>query len=466
MSNKTNLTGFKFGRWTAIQKAEVPKHIKKKGVFWLCECSCVDKTRKIIGENSLKNGTSNSCGCYQKEVIKKLANERRKYMYVVGQRIKGGDYSHKRDMIITGLFHDKLKKYNYKCNVCGWENGVITEGDLKKGVGCSCCHSLVVAEGINDIPTTAPHIIKFFQGGYEEAKKYTRSSETKIFPICPDCGRVKQRQKSIAQIFKENSIGCNCSDGRSYPEKFMTSVLDQLNIEYEPEYSPEWLRGYKGSSTKAKFDFYIPMNILIIETDGSLGHGKFVYSKTYKTSQESLDKDKWKDNQAEKNGLKVIRIPSDVSTVKYMSNSIMNKLGNIFNLSNIDWNKCNEFAIKNKVKEVCEYYKNNNEITTTELAKLFNISRGTAYRYLKRGTEVGWCTYDAKREKTKIGIRNFSRQTAIYKENYLINTYISSIELVRNSVDDFGIKFSSSGILYAIKNYPHEYKGYTFKYVE
>ena len=64
---------------------------------------------------------------------------------------------------------------------------------LSSNQGCACCHSLVVVPGINDIPTTDPWMISYFQGGYDEAKRYTHGSEQKIHPVCPECGRIKDK---------------------------------------------------------------------------------------------------------------------------------------------------------------------------------------------------------------------------------------------------------------------------------
>lgn len=96
------------------------------------------------------------------------------------------------------------KWYKYKCNNCGWDEGWIIEHALQRGNGCSCCShsSKTVVEGINDIPTTAPWMVKFFQGGYDEAKLYSRQSSKKIFPICPDCDRIKDKSMNISDINK------------------------------------------------------------------------------------------------------------------------------------------------------------------------------------------------------------------------------------------------------------------------
>jgi len=57
-----DLSGKRFGRWVAIKQNGSDEH----GSLWLCHCDCGNE--KTIGQNSLTNGASKSCGCYSKEV--------------------------------------------------------------------------------------------------------------------------------------------------------------------------------------------------------------------------------------------------------------------------------------------------------------------------------------------------------------------------------------------------------------
>lgn len=63
-----DLTGQKFGRLTVIERAGSSKD---RFALWLCECSCYDKNgkhpRKIIRGDSLRNNSTKSCGCLNKE---------------------------------------------------------------------------------------------------------------------------------------------------------------------------------------------------------------------------------------------------------------------------------------------------------------------------------------------------------------------------------------------------------------
>jgi len=85
-----------------------------------------------------------------------------------------------------------LKFYKYKCNICGFcdDRSWIVEGDLLRNIGCSCCDGKVVVEGINDIFTTAHWMVEYFQNP-EDAKLYPKTSGSKVYFKCPDCGKVK-----------------------------------------------------------------------------------------------------------------------------------------------------------------------------------------------------------------------------------------------------------------------------------
>lgn len=58
-----DLTGQKFGRWTALERIVKPG---KRENYWLCQCEC-GTIKEVMGRN-LRNGRSKSCGCYKKEV--------------------------------------------------------------------------------------------------------------------------------------------------------------------------------------------------------------------------------------------------------------------------------------------------------------------------------------------------------------------------------------------------------------
>ena len=118
----------------------------------------------------------------------------------------------------------------------------------------------------------------------EDAYKYTKCSNKKVYVKCPDCGSIKKDKVRINDLYRYGFSCKKCGDNISYPNKFMYNILDQLNIDFIPEYSPEWLG-------RKRFDFYIPSLSLIIEMDGGLGHGK----RELRKENNSLEIDEWKD---------------------------------------------------------------------------------------------------------------------------------------------------------------------------
>lgn len=64
--NVVDITGQKFGRLTVLSRAgSTPGGI----ALWNCKCDC--GTEKVISGAHLRNGTTVSCGCYNKELTKK-----------------------------------------------------------------------------------------------------------------------------------------------------------------------------------------------------------------------------------------------------------------------------------------------------------------------------------------------------------------------------------------------------------
>lgn len=63
--------GQQFCRWSVMNAAEPNYHTDKFGVVrvkrkWKCQCSC--GTERVVLEHSLRNGSSVSCGCFNKEM--------------------------------------------------------------------------------------------------------------------------------------------------------------------------------------------------------------------------------------------------------------------------------------------------------------------------------------------------------------------------------------------------------------
>ena len=286
--------------------------------------------------------------------------------------------------------NNNRKGYDYLCLNCGNEDS-IAENHLKEKNGCNVCgvNPLKLVVGINDITTTDPWMVKYFQGGYDEAKLYIKGTKQKIVPICPDCGRIKDKPISIYSIYKNKSIGCSCGDKISYPNKIGFSVLEQLNVDFKSEHTFKEMR----------FDFYFELdnNKYAVEMDGRWH--KVDNKMSGQTKEESMLIDENKDNIAKEHDIEVIRIDCAFSDLEYIkSNIIKSKLNTIFDLELVDWIKCEEFALKNLVKEICIIW-DNGKRTISELAEIYKLSTTTIRSYLHKGVKLGWCNYNSNMKK-------------------------------------------------------------------
>lgn len=366
----------------------------------------------------------------------------------------------------------KYKWYKYHCNKCKYE-GWTVEGSLQRGYGCLCCANGVVVEGVNDIPTTSPWMVKYFQGGYNEAKLYAKSSNKKIYPICPDCGCIKSTLMIICNINRRKSINCDCQGGKSYPEKFMFSVLNQLNLDFRNEVKFDWclFSNYNNKEKKSNgiYDFVIENLKIIIEVDGAfhITDNKMNGRK----KEESKYIDIMKDELAIKNGYKIIRINCFTSEMNEIKENILNsELANLFDFSKIDWIKCESFALSNIVKSVCEYWnKNEKHITVGDMQSIFNIERKALTSYLKKGTKLGWCNYNKNNEYSKgriKGAKTNSKEIKVFKDDKLLGKFPSSKWVSENSIELFSVKLEIVGIRRNATGESKTYKGFTFKYVD
>lgn len=347
----------------------------------------------------------------------------------------------------SGITH--VKGYKCRCLNDGYEFST-SENELLDNHGCPVCCNRVCVKGINDIATTDPHLVQYFVN-VEDAYTHTRSSMSKVLVRCPYCGYEKLMQ--ISELTKCCYVTCDkCSDGISYPNKFAHELFEQLSeqyLEYESEYSPEW-------AGKLRYDNYIKLlnnNKIIVEMDG----GQHSQPDIYDTSSDEI-----KDQLAVDNDMTVIRINCDYTKISERFNVIKNNtiesLSQYFDLSEIDWDKCNRNGISSKIIDVVNYYQDHPCLGLPEIAKHFHISMGTMYNYMYVGEELGLFKYvrnDPKRIKN-------SKPVAMYNlDMNFIGIFKSAKEIELNFPDE---EFNHRSIRKHIQN-NKPYKGYIFKFV-
>ena len=379
-----------------------------------------------------------------------------------------------RDITIIGMEYrisnngQKRKYYKYKCNKCGNKGWIIESNLIGKNGGCNACGNgyKKVALGINTIWDIDRWMCDLGVSE-EDAKTHTKSSNDKIKVVCPDCG--KEKTMRIYNMYRTRSIACTCSDKISYPNKFAYSLLDQLNEIYgfdylEHEYSPDWIK-------PKRYDNYFIHNgkEYILEMDGKW-HKEYNYLSG-QTAEQSKVIDDYKDRLAKEHNIDVVRVDCDYqfsNSFKTIKQNIIDSiLGELFNLSKIDWLRCEEFALSNLVKQACDYW-NSGIHKTKGIAKIMKLSKNTIISYLKKGSLIEWCNYNAKEESNKISSKNGKangRQVEMFKDGISLGVFSSCSELERKSEELFKIKLSQSKVsLVAIGKQAH-HKGFTFKYI-
>lgn len=377
------------------------------------------------------------------------------------------------------VYYTNKKLYKYKCNKCGFDCGEcykqgkhlneywIPENTILKGHGCPVCSTppMIVAPSINSIYNTAFWMIDLGVSE-EDAKRYSKSSGEEIEVVCPICNTTKTT--TINKIYNRGRISCvNCSDNIKYPEKFMSNILRELNIEFVQQLS---MKNFKWIGDK-RYDFYLPDYNMIIET-----HGRQHYEKAggfYKTLEEEQENDRFKKELALNNGISnYIVIDCRKSELEWIKNSILNsELNEIFDLNNVDWEKIDLLSLSsNIIKEVCDCWNNKQEWETTRhLAKYFNLNQGVVISYLNKGASLNLCSYNPYEQtlKTAYNIAGHNKKTVeIFKDGISLGIFESTSELERQSEEVFGVKLLHGSISEVCNGKRKHHKGFTFKYVE
>ena len=378
-----------------------------------------------------------------------------------------------------------IKYYKYKCNICGFDCGEHYRNQeykedlwtpesnlLTQNQGCSCCNNKIVVEHINSIVAKeeTKWMIPYFQGGYGEAKLYTCRSKHKIYLKCPNCGRVKDKVICIDNLYSNKAVGCVCSDNIPYTEKFLIELLKQLNVKFKYQYYPKWcvFNDINGKQRKGIYDFKLEDSIFLIETDGGF------HSKDNSLSgiglEDSIFIDNEKDRLAKENNYEVIRINCNYNTsnrFEYMKNSVLNsKINTIFDLSKIDWEIINKFALSNLVRVVCEYKRSDIELSVLDLCKIMNMGKSSITAFLKQGNDMGWCIYDAKSEMRKGNSKRINKgekQVICLNNNQVFK---SAKNLDAESEKIFGVKLDYRSIGGVCRKETKQHKGYSFMFYE
>lgn len=289
---------------------------------------------------------------------------------------------------VIGKYINRHTNILHRCKICGYEWEVSPASIILLETGCPvCCFPPLKIGNPPEYKNSiwaSEHRDFFAQYMTEEQMKTQMpNSNKKTDFLCPDCGR----HKMIApNVVLRSGLGCICGDGISYPNKFVCSFFDQINIDFQTEYSPKWANG-------KKYDVYIPSKKCIIENHGEQHYEGWLHDKSDLKKQ--IDNDLYKKEIALSNGISYyIELDCRVSSIDWMKHSIMNSTLQdvlMFNLDKINWMKCNQFALSNLVIKSSNLW--NSQKTIKEISQELHISTYTVSTYLDKAKECGYCDY-------------------------------------------------------------------------
>lgn len=350
------------------------------------------------------------------------------------------------DIEILGEYINSNVKIKCKCKICGYIWDALPS-NLLKGRKCKICSVKQKAKSLSLSQKEFITRIKKINKNIDIIGEYI-NSDTKVLCKCILCDSEFYIRPDCVQA--NNRISCPvCSDGISYPNKYIRNFLKQLPIE-NLEY--EWkLKDYKQYS----YDNYFIYNNTeyIVEADGAQHYQENKFGKW--KPDEVQERDRIKDELATNHNIKMIRIDCQKSEANYIKEKILcSELSSIFDLSNIDWDLCNREALNSLVKKVCDLYKDG--YRNIDIVNELQLDRHTVTKYLKIGSELGWCKY----------INKFKKEIYVYDKDTMEKKYeFDSMNKCTSFLSNlYNENYSSQMIASVCGGYKKSYKGFVFKY--
>lgn len=351
---------------------------------------------------------------------------------------------------VIGKYINAKVKILHRCKIDNQE-WMASPDHILHGTSCPYCSGMKPIVGKTDLWSTRPDVASMLQDK-NEGYALMEFSNKKVNFVCPICGTI-----IYAAVYYVSMYGlyCNyCSDGISYPEKFMRCLLNQSCINYISQYDPEWIKPYS-------YDFYFRINEkeYIIEMDGGLGHGFQSNTSFAISKEESVAIDNYKDKQAYVHNITIIRIDCNYGTVlqrkKYIENNIRQSvLSELFNMDNIDFDMCHKQAESSLVLQVADVWDSGIQIVK-DIAKLLHLSTTCVISYLRISEQIGLSTYNHieycnKINKIKakvIGIKKSKPVRCIETNEILLSAGEASLKYNGNVYDFFYGRSGYAGML-------------------
>jgi len=226
MSKFIDLTGKVFGRLTVVKRVGRTKH---KHTLWVCKCSCGNETTTTT--QSLRSGSTRSCGCLSREksieVMQEYNNRKVKKYNLLG-RVFG------RLTVLEQLANKNNKRmWLCKCK-CGNDKIVQTSSLLNRStMSCGCLKHERDLEWGNKKGAVMRHNLlgmKFNKLTVLELHSVDDNYIVRWLCRC-DCGNTTVVQTSQLKSGKTKS--CGCIKGRARVKNLTGKRFGRLLVKYE-----------------------------------------------------------------------------------------------------------------------------------------------------------------------------------------------------------------------------------------
>jgi Zn finger protein HypA/HybF involved in hydrogenase expression len=284
---------------------------------------------------------------------------------------------------IVGAYINNQTDIDIKCNKCG-NTFKRRPSNFLTTPKCPICEGKICIDGYNNLSITHPKLAKFLANeadGHEHT--FHSGGAKKLLWKCPTCNSLKYA--TINYINKYGFMCNTCSDNISLPNKFITSIISEFTSDFFTEKTFDW-------SDSRRYDMYVPKYNIIIEMHGIQHYEECKF--TSRTLAEEQENDKYKEQLAKDNWIiNYIVIDCRDTNLDYMRNSILRShLKDIYNIKELDWNKCYLNANKNIFKSVCHDYVQAG-LKIYQLSEKYKLHTCTIRDYLIKGNSIGICNY-------------------------------------------------------------------------
>lgn len=347
------------------------------------------------------------------------------------------------------------KIYCLKCN----KESITREDNIKK---CEKCVHCVFNKPL--LCNERPDLKEYFQEkDLEHFYTKTLGSGTKLFFVCPKCHRIKNVSMSIIDLTNGKFACTYCSDGYSMGEKYISSLLTQLNIQYDYQYS------FKDNSIKFTemsytpvYDFVIHDLKLIIEIDG-IQHqeGRKHFKNRFNLTQQELDI--LKNKFAQQLEYNVVRLNYLSYEYKSFEKEIIEKLSSFFIISKVDFELCKKESLKSYIHIAAELW--NGGLSVRKIADKIKLHPNTIGEYLKVAADLNLCDYTYAESRRRGNVQGMVKRKKIIciETGELFN---SVRECSLKSENIFGVYISKPCLYQQLEGKNKSAKGYHFKYYE